>query len=308
MILEVAERFRALFGPTAEKTTIEEKQMFFLPLFDENNTDRRPVITWLIMIACITCFLWQKGLDPRLEQLAIYQFGFIPSTLFEIETLPPDLVVIPAWVTIFTSMFLHGGWLHIAGNMLYLWIFGDNVENAMGPPKFIIFYLLCGLSAALAQAAIDPSSTVPMIGASGGIAGILGAYLILHPKASVRCFLLILIFVRFINLPAWLVLGIWIGGQFVAVPQALASDGAGVAYMAHIGGFLAGMAMIPFFKHRHVLLFDRGQPQKTWSGEPISYADLKAKARERYSRSANRPAQSSVPISKKQENRKGPWG
>jgi membrane associated rhomboid family serine protease len=105
-------------------------------------------------------------------------------------------------MTIFTSMFLHGGWMHIGGNMLYLWIFGDNVEGAMGSLKFVIFYALCGVAAAFAQGIIDPESTIPMIGASGGIAGILGAYIMLHPKASVRTFILIFVFIRFINLPA----------------------------------------------------------------------------------------------------------
>ena len=133
--------------------------------------------------------------------------------------------------------------MHIGGNMLYLWIFGDNVEDSMGALKFSLFYIICGIAAAMAQAAIDPASTVPMIGASGGIAGVLGAYLMLHPKAAVRCFFLIIVFFRFINLPAWLVLGVWIGGQFIAAPQALSSDGSGIAYMAHIGGFLAGMPL-----------------------------------------------------------------
>jgi membrane associated rhomboid family serine protease len=282
--------------------------MFFLPLFDDHATDRRPVITWLILAVCIVCFLWQLGLDPRREQLSLYQFGFVPALVFGIEQLPPHLIIIPSWLTIFTSMFLHGGWLHIGGNMLYLWIFSDNVENSMGPLKFVLFYLLCGVAAAFAQAAINPSSTIPMVGASGGIAGILGAYLMLHPKAAIRCFVLILIFVRFINLPAWLVLGVWIGGQFVAAPQAFAGDDGGVAYMAHIGGFLAGMALIPFFKDRHISLFDRGTAPKTWSGAPISYAELKTQARERYHRRSGSPIRNSVPLSKKPPHQKGPWG
>ena len=288
--------------------------MFFLPLFDELPTGRRPFVTWAILLLCVIGFLWQQGLTDKQSFVATFQFGFVPALFFNFETLPPDMIAVPSWATLVTSMFLHGGWLHIAGNMLYLWIFGDNVENAMGTVRFILFYLLCGCAAALAQAAIDPQSTVPMIGASGGIAGILGAYLLLHPKAAVRCFLLIIVFVRFINLPAWLVLGVWIGGQFVAVPQALAdSGGGGVAYMAHIGGFLAGMALIPFFKNRHVSLFDRGQPPKTWSGAPISYDDLKAQALQRYHRRAHsnktgQVARGSVPSRRKPERKSGPWG
>ena len=288
--------------------------MFFLPLFDELPTGRRPFATWAILLFCIIGFLWQQSLTDKQGFVATFQFGFVPALFFNFETLPPNMIAVPSWATLVTSMFLHGGWLHIAGNMLYLWIFGDNVENAMGTLRFIIFYLLCGFAAALAQAAIDPQSTVPMIGASGGIAGILGAYFLLHPKAAVRCFLLIIVFVRFINLPAWLVLGVWIGGQFVAVPQALAdSGGGGVAYMAHIGGFLAGMALIPFLKKRHVSLFDRGQPPKKWSGAPLSYDDLKAQARARYHRRAHTKktgqlARGSVPSRRKPDRKSGPWG
>ncbi|MEK9925880.1 MAG: rhomboid family intramembrane serine protease, partial [Alphaproteobacteria bacterium] len=191
------------------------------------------------MALCLSGFIWQESLDYRTAHNLVYQLGFIPAVFFTPADLPENMVLVPEWSTIFTSMFLHAGWMHIGGNMLYLWIFGDNVEAAMGRGRFILFYAICGTAAAMAQAALDPSSTIPMIGASGGIAGVLGAYLLLHPKAAIRCFFLILIFFRFINLPAWLVLGVWIGGQFVAVPQALSDTGGGVAYLAHIGGFLA---------------------------------------------------------------------
>jgi membrane associated rhomboid family serine protease len=235
--------------------------------------------------------------------------------------------LVPAWSTLFTSMFLHGGWMHIGVNMLYLWIFGDNVEASMGQPKFVLFYLLCGGAAAMAQAALDPSSTIPMIGASGGIAGVLGAYLMLYPKAAIRCFFLILIFFRFINLPAWLVLGVWIGGQFVAVPQAFNETGGGVAYMAHIGGFLAGMALIPFFKYRHVALFDRDIGISDWADRPLNFREVKAEARARYRRSvppsanavrkpvSTTPSKPSVPTSRRKAPKTGrnnppnrPWG
>jgi membrane associated rhomboid family serine protease len=241
-------------------------------------------------------------------------------------------------MTIFTSMFLHGGLMHIGGNMLYLWIFGDNVEESMGRFKFVLFYALCGIAAALAQSAVDPASRIPMIGASGGIAGILGAYLMLHPKAAIRTFVLIIIFVRFINLPAWIVLSIWIGGQFVAVPNALASDGGGVAYFAHIGGFAAGMLLIPFFKRRDVPLFGRDDTQpQNWTGQRVSFSTIKAEAHNRYrsgrerdplgSRRVNRPAppaqndsktdekptkrvtRGSVPtVKRRPAEKRGPWG
>lgn len=273
--------------------------MFFFPLFDDNPTQRQPYISWLIIVFCIIVFFWQESLAPMSEREAIFQFGFIPANASGIAPLPADFALLPAWMTIFTSMFLHGGWFHIGGNMLYLWIFGDNVEESMGWFKFLLFYALCGIAAALSQAAIDPASRIPMIGASGGIAGILGAYLMLHPKAAIRTFILIIIFVRFINLPAWLVLGIWIGGQFVAVPNALSSDGGGVAYFAHIGGFIAGVIMIPFFKRRDVPLFGRGNtPPQRWTGQPISFSTIKAEAHKRY-----RPSGERDPLGSRQNNK-----
>ena len=132
--------------------------MFFFPLFDENATSRRPVIVWLIIAACVFAFFWQQSLDGIAAEVAIYQFGFVPAIVFQGETLPAEFIIVPNWATFITSMFLHGGWLHLGGNMLYLWIFGDNVEDSMGRGRFIIFYLLCGAFAALAQGLIDPSS------------------------------------------------------------------------------------------------------------------------------------------------------
>ena len=267
------------------------------------------------MALCLSGFVWQESLDYRTAHHIVYQLGFIPAVFFTPADLPENMVLVPEWSTIFTSMFLHAGWMHIGGNMLYLWIFGDNVEAAMGRSRFILFYAICGTAAAMAQAALDPSSTIPMIGASGGIAGVLGAYLLLHPKAAIRCFFLILIFFRFINLPAWLVLGVWIGGQFVAVPQALSDTGGGVAYLAHIGGFLAGMALIPFFKYRHVALFDRDVDVKNWADRPLNFHEVKAEARARYRRAApagsppaikatsTRPPKSSVPLSRRKKNK-----
>jgi membrane associated rhomboid family serine protease len=281
----------------------------------------------MIIALCICGFIWQESLDFNAAHNIVYQLGFVPAVFFTPVSLPEDMSLVPTWSTIFTSMFLHGGWVHIGANMLYLWIFGDNVEASMGRLKFVLFYLLCGSAAAMAQAALDPGSTIPMIGASGGIAGVLGAYLMLHPKAAIRCFFLILIFFRFINLPAWLVLGVWIGGQFVAVPQALNEPSGGVAYMAHIGGFLAGMALIPFFKYRHVALFDRDIGIGDWADRPLNFQEVKAEACARYRRSlpssadavakpvSTTPPKPSVPISRRKNpkpSRKnppnGPWG
>ena len=280
--------------------------MFFLPLFDDNPTSRRPLVAWLILVVCVLVFFWQFSLEGVAGQVAALQYGVVPALLFGYEVLPPELERVPPWISIFTSMFLHGDWLHLGSNMLYLWIFADNVEEAMGKFRFILFYGCCGIAAALMQGLIDPSSTIPMIGASGGIAGILGAYIILHPKAAVRVFMLILIFVRVISLPAWLVLGVWIFGQFAAAPAAFSSDG-GVAYFAHIGGFLAGMALIPVFKYKHVPLFSgRGEMQKRWSSEPISLRELRSEAKQRYRKLEKGAHSGSVPSFTRRKP--GPWG
>jgi len=226
--------------------------MFFLPLFDDNPTRRFPVVTVAVIVACVLVYLWQRGLGP-LGDVAVYAYGVVPSVLLGVRALPPDVAGVPALVTPITAMFLHGGWLHLGGNMLYLWIFGNNVEDAMGPVRFIVFYTLCGIAAALAQVASAPFSDAPMIGASGAIGGVLGAYLVLYPRANVRVFMWIIIFVRLINVPALIVLGVWFAMQ---VFSALSGGAGGVAVWAHIGGFLAGAFLIPFFRRRGVILFE----------------------------------------------------
>ena len=143
---------------------------------------------------------------------------------------------------------MHGGLLHLGGNMLYLWIFGDNVEDSMGPVRFTLFYLACGVAATLTHIAIDPSSVTPLVGASGAIAGVLAAYLMLYPHAEVRVMIVILIFVRWASFPAVAVLAGWLIIQFLSAPASLSSDGGGVAYFAHIGGFVAGLILTPFMR------------------------------------------------------------
>ena len=224
--------------------------MFFLPLFDENSTIGRPVVVWMLMTACIMVFFWQQSLDDVPARLALYQLGFVPTIVFHGDTLPNKLVLVPAWATIITSMFLHGGWLHLGGNMLYLWIFGDNVENAMGRVRFILFYLLCGIAAALAQAAINPSSSIPMVGASGAIAGVLGMYMIRFPHARVDVFAFIIIFFTTFRIPAMFVLGFWFFNQLTNGLGSLGFDTTGgVAWFAHIGGFISGVMLNQAFKH-----------------------------------------------------------
>ena len=178
----------------------------------------------------------------------------LPAALLGGETLPPALYLVPPTATLFTSMFLHGGFMHLAGNMLYLWIFGNNVEDSMGHVRFVIFYLLCGVAAALAQAWPNPDSTIPMIGASGAISGVLGAYLLLFPRARVLVLIPLGAFSRIVYVPAMFVLGFWFVLQLINTALSEGGQG-GVAFGAHIGGFVAGMVLIPLFKHRHVRLF-----------------------------------------------------
>ncbi len=225
-----------------------------IPLRDDNPMLSTPYVTYGLIAACVLMFLWQISLSRTGQEVAIYGLGMIPATLFAGASLPPDLRMVPPAVTVVTSMFLHGGWLHLLGNMLYLWIFGNNVEDAMGHGRYLAFYLVCGTAAAMAQSLADPSSTVPMVGASGAISGVLGAYLLLYPRARVLVLIPILIIIEFITLPAALVLGFWFVLQLVSSAATSGHQG-GVAFAAHVGGFLAGMALVGLFKHRHVRLF-----------------------------------------------------
>jgi membrane associated rhomboid family serine protease len=211
-----------------------------------------PILTIGFMAACVLVFFWQLSHGAEGQQAVVYAFGLVPSVLFGTRELPPALDVIPAGLTLFTSMFLHGGWGHLIGNMLYLWIFGNNVEDAMGHVRFVIFYLLCGVAAALAQAFAYPDSTIPMVGASGAISGVLGAYLLLYPHARVIIMIPIGFYPYTTMLKAGWVLGIWFGLQLLSSMNA--GDGPGVAFLAHVGGFVAGLALVPFMRRRGVRL------------------------------------------------------
>ena len=187
-----------------------------IPLRDDNPSSITPVVSWVLIGTCVLVFLWQLSLGPRDGQVAVYALGVIPAILFEGARLPPELVMVPPVATVFTSMFLHGGWMHLIGNMLYLWIFGDNVEDSMGHGRFVAFYLLCGVAAVL----------------------------VLIPFGF---------FSQIIYLRASIVLGFWFALQLfnsLMTP----SGGGGVAFGAHIGGFIAGIALIPLFKRRNVRL------------------------------------------------------
>tara|TARA_B100001123_G_scaffold99232_1_gene114528 strand:+ start:2313 stop:3116 length:804 start_codon:yes stop_codon:yes gene_type:complete len=231
-----------------------------IPLHDDNPTTTRPLVTWLLIGSCVALFLWQITLSVRDNHELIYGLGLIPAVLFGEVELDQDIRLLPTMATLITSMFLHGGFLHVGGNMLYLWIFGNNVEDSMGHGRFIVFYLLCGVAAGLTQAVSDSSSVLPMIGASGAIGGVLGAYLILHPKARVLVVLPIFIIIYFLRIRAFFVLGFWFVLQLVNSIIFNESSGGGVAYWAHIGGFLAGAGLVLLFRKKGVLLFDQNRP------------------------------------------------
>lgn len=225
-----------------------------IPLYDDNPTQIRPYVTYGIVGLCVAVYLWQLSLTPQGAQLVAYALGFVPAVTLGDKLLPPELQWVPGGATLFTSMFLHGGLLHLGGNMLYLWIFGNNIEDVMGHARFVVFYLVCGVVAALAQGVPNPDSTIPMIGASGAIAGVLGAYLLLYPRAQVVIAIPLGFYLHMTRLPAVWVLGIWFGLQIFS-SLGDSGDGAGVAWFAHIGGFAAGLLLIPLFKRRDVPLW-----------------------------------------------------
>jgi membrane associated rhomboid family serine protease len=223
-----------------------------IPIKDDNPTRITPYVTWTLMAINIGVFVLQfmaqSAGGPQAAQELVYSFGLIPAVLLDQRQLPPDLAVLPAEATIFTSMFMHGGLLHLGGNMLYLWIFGNNIEDSMGHGRFLVFYLLCGIAAAFAQVTVNPASTVPMVGASGAISGVLGAYLVLFPRAHVLVILPIFFFIQLLRLPALVVLGLWFVFQLLSGVSAGDGGGGGVAFWAHIGGFVAGMVLIFLFR------------------------------------------------------------
>jgi membrane associated rhomboid family serine protease len=225
-----------------------------LPIKDENPTRRVSVITYGLIGLCIIVYLYQGSLSVGEENSLLLGLGMIPVVVLGSDSLPPELVMVPALLTPVTSMFLHGDIFHLGGNMLYLWIFGNNVEDAMGRGRFLVFYLVCGIAAAMLHALQTPGSVAPMIGASGAISGVLGAYLLLFPLARVLVYFG-LVFVFWV--PAAVVLGLWFGLQALSVLGDPQGADTGIAWWAHLGGFAVGMALIPLFKRRDVLLFNR---------------------------------------------------
>jgi membrane associated rhomboid family serine protease len=214
-----------------------------IPYKDDNPTRRLPLVTIAIIIVNTIVFLMQITYpgDPR---RIVYGYGAIPQFLLNFKAVQPIHPV----ATIFTSMFMHGGFLHLITNMLFLWIFGDNIEDRLGRMRFLIFYLLCGTAAAYGHALTEPNSLLPMIGASGAVSGILGAYVLLFPGARIHTLIFLGFFVQVIRLPALIVIGFWIIIQFIngILSKGFVGEG-GVAWFAHIGGFIVGIIMIRVF-------------------------------------------------------------
>ncbi len=229
-----------------------------LPLSDPDIVRRRrPLSNIILIVLNFLVFFYELALGSMGSDIFIYRFGFIPVELIKgiaitTAVLPDGSMVnvtlpIPAWMTLFTAMFIHAGWLHILGNMLYLWVFGDNIEDRFGHFKYLFFYLLSGLAAAFLQTIVMPASDIPNVGASGAIAGVLGAYLVLFPQSRVRT-LVFLFFVTYVRIPALILLGFWFMLQLINVVGSIGSSGTGVAYFAHIGGFLFGMAVAGVYR------------------------------------------------------------
>jgi len=226
-----------------------------IPLRDDIPTETFPFVTVLLIAANCIVFLYQLSLGEAAAGFAAL-FGAVPAELVGAVKEIPTPPVAPL-LTLVTSMFLHGGFLHLGGNMMFLWIFGNNVEDSTGHVRFLIFYLLCGLAAAGAHTSFNPSSRLPMIGASGAVSGVLGAYFLLYPRARVLTLVLIGFFFQTILVPAAFFLGFWFFLQFLSGLYSLGRTGGGVAWFAHMRGFCAGLALLLLFKKRRVRLFSR---------------------------------------------------
>jgi len=219
-----------------------------IPLKDDIPTRSFPVVTVGLILLNIVVFLYQSSLSPHRELEFALRFGLVPSVVTRLPEHAPRSVA-PPLLSFVTSMFLHGSVIHLGGNMLFLWIFGNNVEDSLGRARFPLFYLLCGLAAAVSQVAALPGSSQPMVGASGAIAGVLGAYFLLFPRARILT-LVPFFFVYLVRLPAFVVLGMWFLFQVLYSAMSSGDSQGGVAWYAHIGGFLAGMVLLGLFLPR----------------------------------------------------------
>jgi membrane associated rhomboid family serine protease len=253
------------------------------PLRDDNPTLLTPVITIALILVNVIVWIYVEGAGMSPEGLAnaICQFGTIPAELtgrlggYEGVQLSPQLPPCQfgglRWETILTGMFMHGSWLHLIGNMWFLWLFGNNIEDSMGHLRFLVFYLICGAAGAAAHIYTAADSLVPTVGASGAISGIMGAYMVLYPRVKIETLFIIFIFIRIIPIPAWFVLAEWFAVQLLS-SQARSGGGGGVAFWAHIGGFLAGVVLVKIFENRtlvearrqHIPLSPHELPGRGW--------------------------------------------
>jgi membrane associated rhomboid family serine protease len=249
-----------------------------IPISDENPTLRTPIVTIALLVTLGLVWFFVQGAGFQAQNLAasVCNLGLVPGEITgraALGTAVPigeglacvvDQEPINLYTPI-TSMFLHGGWAHLLGNALFLWVFGNNIEDSMGRLRFLVFYLLCGLAAAAAQVAVNPASAVPMVGASGAISGVLGAYLVLYPRVRVKVLFIFIVFIQIITVPAYLMLLFWIGYQILAgLPQLgdVREGQSGVAFWAHIGGFVAGVALVKFFENRELVARHRAQRRR----------------------------------------------
>ena len=226
------------------------------PIRDDQPSFSKPFVNYFIIGLNVLVFIFELTVQfqgPRALDALVFQFGVVPEHFERALTGAPNYTIPGTFLTIFTSMFLHAGWLHIIGNMWFLWIFGDNVEDYLGHFVYLIFYLLCGVVASLAHIALNAGSTLPSVGASGAIAGIMGAYILLYPRARVLTLVVLIVFFTFWWIPAWVFLGYWFLFQFLAANATAVSAGhqtGGVAFWAHVGGFVAGLILIKVFPQR----------------------------------------------------------
>ena len=228
------------------------------PIRDDNPLLRTPIVTYGLIAVNVAAWVLVQGMgtEPRLIQ-SVCELGLIPGELLgripEGYTLPMSremscVIGPPHWYTPLSSMFLHGGWLHLIGNMWFLWLFGNNVEDSMGHARYLVFYLLCGLAAASAQTLVNPNSAIPMVGASGAISGVMGAYIVLYPRVRIHMLIFLGFFITRAVVPAYVMLGYWLLLQIVGGLPALAEESGGVAFWAHAGGFLAGAVLVLVFR------------------------------------------------------------
>ena len=241
-----------------------ERRQSMIPYKDENPTLSTPIVTIALIAANVAAWLLFQGMgqSPILDQ-SVCELGLVPGRLF--GHIPADATVqlgpdaycrlghFPAGATVLTSMFMHGGWLHLIGNMWFLWIFGNNVEDSTGKVRFLVFYLLCGVIAALVQSVAKPDSAIPMVGASGAIGGVMGAYIVLYPRVRVHMLVFLGFYATRIAVPAYLMLGYWLLIQVFSGALAVGQESGGVAFLAHVGGFVGGMLLsFPFRNPRLV--------------------------------------------------------